>query len=63
MSLDHSLVGAPGEPTPRSWTSTDTLLYALGVRAGAEDPLTEALFQTTTEDGTVVIDRGVATFS
>ena len=46
MSLNHSLVGAAGEPQDRSWTSTDALLYAIGVGAGLGDPLRELEFTT-----------------
>ncbi|HUZ24139.1 MAG TPA: MaoC/PaaZ C-terminal domain-containing protein [Streptosporangiaceae bacterium] len=46
MTLDHSLVGVPGEPRERSWTSTDALLYAVGVGAGLGDPLRELEFTT-----------------
>jgi acyl dehydratase len=46
MPLNHSLVGVPGEPQERSWTSTDALLYAIGVGAGLGDPLHELEFTT-----------------
>ncbi|HEU5421799.1 MAG TPA: MaoC/PaaZ C-terminal domain-containing protein [Streptosporangiaceae bacterium] len=46
MALDHSIVGVPGEPQERSWTSTDALLYAIGVGAGLGDPLGELEFTT-----------------
>jgi acyl dehydratase len=46
MPLNHSLVGVPGEPHERSWTSTDALLYAIGVGAGLGDPLQELQFTT-----------------
>jgi acyl dehydratase len=46
MPLNHSLVGVPGEPHQRSWTSTDALLYAIGVGAGLGDPLQELQFST-----------------
>jgi acyl dehydratase len=46
MPLNHSLVGVPGEPQERSWTSTDALLYAIGVGAGLGDPLHELQFTT-----------------
>jgi acyl dehydratase len=46
LSLNHSLVGVPGEPHERSWTSTDALLYAIGVGAGLGDPLQELQFTT-----------------
>jgi acyl dehydratase len=51
MSLDHSLVGVPGEPQERSWTSTDALLYAIGVGAGLGDPLQELEFTTENSEG------------
>ena len=58
MSLDHSLVGVPGEPQERSWTSTDALLYAIGVGAGLGDPLQELEF--TTENTAGVAAAGAA---
>jgi acyl dehydratase len=51
MPLNHSLVGEPGEPLPRSWTSTDTILYALGVGAGSDDALSELAFTTENTQG------------
>jgi acyl dehydratase len=51
MPLDHSIVGVPGEPQPRSWTSADALLYAVGVGAGLGDPLTELEFTTENSQG------------
>ncbi len=51
MSLDHSLVGVPSEPQERSWTSTDALLYAVGVGAGLGDPLQELEFTTENTEG------------
>jgi acyl dehydratase len=51
MSLDHSLVGVPGEPQERSWTSADALLYAVGVGAGLGDPLAELEFTTENSQG------------
>jgi acyl dehydratase len=46
MPLNHGLVGVPGKPQERSWTSTDALLYAIGVGAGLGDPLRELEFTT-----------------
>ena len=46
MAVDHSLIGVPGEPRERSWTSADALLYAVGVGAGLGDPLQELEFTT-----------------
>ncbi|MFP6655380.1 MAG: enoyl-CoA hydratase, partial [Myxococcota bacterium] len=37
MALDPSSVGLKGEPTKRSWTSKDSLLYAVGVGAGTSE--------------------------
>jgi acyl dehydratase len=51
MALDHSLVGVPGEPSERSWTSKDALLYAIGVGAGLGDPLRELEFTTENSEG------------
>ena len=51
MSLDHTLVGEPGEPRERSWTSKDALLYAIGVGAGLGDPLRELQFTTENSEG------------
>jgi acyl dehydratase len=51
MPLDHSLVGVPGEPQERSWTSADALLYAIGVGAGLGDPLQELEFTTENSEG------------
>src|SRR5215831_7055622 len=61
MSLDLSVVGVTSEATPRSWTSADTLLYALGVGAGADDPLTELSF--TTENSNGITQQVLPTFS
>jgi acyl dehydratase len=51
MSLDHSLVGVASEPQEHSWTSTDALLYAVGVGAGLGDPLQELEFTTENSEG------------
>ena len=37
MALDPNSVGLKGEPTKRSWTSKDALLYAVGVGAGTSE--------------------------
>ena len=60
MALDHSLVGEPGAPHERSWTSKDALLYAVGVGAGLGDPLNELEF--TTENSEGVIQQVLPTF-
>jgi acyl dehydratase len=46
MALNPDVVGVPGEPQERSWTSKDALLYAIGVGAGLGDPLHELEFTT-----------------
>jgi acyl dehydratase len=51
LALDQSLIGVPGEPQERSWTSTDALLYAVGVGAGLGDPLAELEFTTENSEG------------
>jgi acyl dehydratase len=51
MSLDHRLIGEPGEAQERSWTSADALLYAVGVGAGLGDPLRELEFTTENSEG------------
>ena len=45
MPINPDAVGATGEGE-RSWTSKDCLLYAVGVGAGADDPLKELQFTT-----------------
>jgi len=60
MPLNHSLVGVPGGPNERSWTSTDALLYAIGVGAGLGDPLQELQF--TTENTAGVQQQVLPTF-
>ncbi|GAA2206438.1 MaoC/PaaZ C-terminal domain-containing protein [Nonomuraea monospora] len=37
MALDHSLIGVEGAAYERTWTAKDTMLYALGVGAGASE--------------------------
>ena len=37
MAIDPSAVGVKGEPSKRSWTSKDALLYAVGIGAGLDD--------------------------
>ena len=37
MALDPNAVGQTGEPQKRSWTSKDSLLYAVGVGAGTSE--------------------------
>jgi acyl dehydratase len=46
MPINPDAVGAKGQPVRHSWTSKDALLYALGVGAGAVNPLDELMFTT-----------------
>jgi acyl dehydratase len=61
MALDHSLVGVRSAPVDRSWNTTDAILYALGVGAGADDPTTELAF--TTENTAGVEQQVLPTFA
>ena len=47
MSIDPSAVGATADPVERSWGYRDYLLYAVGIGAGAEDPVGSELEFTT----------------
>ena len=51
MPIDPSAVGSTGDPVRHSWTSKDAILYALGVGAGAVDPLDELAFTTENSNG------------
>ena len=46
MPINPDAVGATGSPVRHSWDSRDAILYALGVGAGAVDPLEERAFTT-----------------
>src|SRR5260221_14346638 len=61
MPLNHDVVGVPGEPVERSWTSSDVMLYALAVGAGQPDPLAELEF--TTENSIDITSRVLPTFA
>jgi acyl dehydratase len=60
VALDRTAVGREGAPRERTWTSTDALLYALGVGAGLGDPLQELAF--TTENSAGVEQAVLPTF-
>ncbi len=60
MPINTSALGATSEPRQRSWTSTDALLYALGVGAGMEDP-TGFELQFTTENSRGIDQRVLPT--
>jgi acyl dehydratase len=61
MPLNLDAVGTKGEPTERSWSSKDALLYAVGVGAGASDP-TGFELDFTTENSDGVTQRVLPTF-
>ena len=56
MPINPDAVGAKGEPARHSWDSKDAILYALGVGAGAVDPLDELAFTT---ENTAEVDQQV----
>jgi acyl dehydratase len=60
MSLNFDLIGVDSEPAERTWTTSDVLLYALGVGAGAQDALAELEF--TTENSIDVTTKVLPTF-
>ncbi len=61
MAINHDAVGAKGEPRRASWDSDRCLLYALGVGAGAEDPVGSEL-EFTTENTAGVTQKVLPTF-
>ncbi len=62
MPLNLSAVGSTSEPSERSWSSTECLLYALGVGAGADDP-TGFELEFTTENSADVSQAVLPTFA
>jgi acyl dehydratase len=56
MPINPDAVGSKGQPTRHSWDSKDAILYALGVGAGAVDPLEELAFTT---ENTSEVDQQV----
>lgn len=60
MPIDLNAVGRKTEPFPVRWTSTDAIIYALGVGAGADDPAAELAF--TTENTSGATQRVLPTF-
>ena len=59
MPINPDAVGTRSQPERRRWSSKDSLIYALGVGAGAEDPLAELEF--TTENSQDVTQRALPT--
>ncbi len=62
MPLNPDAVGSTSDPVKRSWDHKDTLLYALGVGAGATDP-TGFELDLTTENSAGVTQRVLPTFT
>jgi acyl dehydratase len=60
MPIDPSTVGNTSDPADFTWTSKDSLLYALGVGAGAIDP-TGSELEFTTENSTDHPQRALPT--
>jgi acyl dehydratase len=60
MALDFSVVGHSTEPHPVRWTSSQALLYALGVGAGSDPAVDELAFATENTQG--VPQRVLPTF-
>jgi acyl dehydratase len=61
MTLNLAASGTEWQSGQRSWTSADAILYALGVGAGAADPLRELEF--TTENSHGVPQQVLPTFA
>ena len=61
MPINHDAVGAKGEPRRASWDKDRCLLYAVGVGAGAEDPVGGEL-EFTTENTAGVDQKVLPTF-
>ena len=60
MPVDPNAVGSKGTPAEVSWTSKDSLLYALGVGAGQADP-TGAELEFTTENSKDIEQKALPT--
>jgi acyl dehydratase len=60
MPLNPDAVGTTTEPAEATWSSKDSLLYALGVGAGATDP-TGFELEFTTENSTDIEQRALPT--
>jgi acyl dehydratase len=61
MSWNLNAVGEEAAPTEQAWTSTEALLYALGVGAGVVDPVGAEL-EFTTENSIGVTQKVLPTF-
>jgi acyl dehydratase len=62
MPVNLDAVGRSSEPTERSWTSKDCLLYALGVGAGTLDP-TGLELEFTTENSVGIAQKVLPTYA
>jgi acyl dehydratase len=62
VPVNPDAVGSTSEPVRRAWTSKDSLLYAVGVGASADDPLDPAELQFTTENSIDIVQRTLPTF-
>ena len=60
MAINTDVVGAKSDTRQRSWSSTDALLYSLGVGAGMDDP-TGAELEFTTENSRDIDQRVLPT--
>ena len=60
MPINPDAAGSVGEDSEISWTSTDSLLYALGVGAGVSDP-TGFELEFTTENSKEIAQRALPT--
>jgi acyl dehydratase len=60
VTLNFDAIGATIGPTLVSWSDRDTLLYALAVGAGQQDPLDE--LELTTENSYGVVPQALPTF-
>ena len=60
MPINPDAAGSVGSPAEFSWTSKDSLLYAMGVGAGVSDP-TGFELEFTTENSNDVTQRALPT--
>ena len=60
MPINPDAAGSVGQPAEFSWTSDDSLLYAMGVGAGVSDP-TGFELEFTTENSNDVTQRALPT--
>ena len=61
MPINPDAVGSTSQPSRHAWDSKDAILYALGVGAGATDPLEELAF--TTENTSEVAQQVLPTMA